>query len=245
MQKKLLLPVAVLGLALVATACTTGPNGNNQGMNPTGQGYTTNPTGYNNTSSYNRVTNRTDYGYNPMNRTGVNRYSGSNWGTTGVGYNGTTGYTGNLGYTGYNGYNGYGQMGVTNPIGRNYGVGPNNGLTLGDMRNTNPNVTTPNVVGQADKIAKMATGVKGVDSAKSLVAGNTAYVGLDINSKVTRRNAARIEQEVHRIVTRALPGYDVRVTSDRALFQRTGTFFNNDVNNFNNWNRTTGTTNTR
>ncbi len=217
-QKKLLLPVAVLSLAMVATACTTGPN--NQGMSPRGQGYS----GYTQSGDYNRVTSYNDFGYNPMNRTNnaTNRY-GNTWGTTGPGNNG------------YNGYNGVG-MGTNN-----LGFGP----SLADVRNTNPNVNTPNTVGQADKIAKMATGVRGVDSAKSLVAGNTAYIGVDINSKVTRRNAARIEQEVHRVVSRALPGYDVRVTSDRALFQRTGTFFNNDVNNFNMFNRTTGTTNTR
>lgn len=235
MQKKLLLPVAVLSLAMLATACT-GPNSNKVGMSPTGQGYNagTDHAGYNNSTSYNRVTNRTtDYRNNPFDRTNTgtlnrnyttNRYSGNNWGTTG---------TGMLG----NNYNNTG----TGMLGNNYNngaIGPNNGLTLSDTRSTNPMVNTPNSTAQANHIARMATGVRGVDSAKSLVAGNTVYVGLDISSKITRRNAARVEQEVHRVVSKALPGYDIRITSDRALFRRTGTFFNNDVNNFNNWNRT-------
>lgn len=262
MQKKFILPVAVLSLAMLATACTTNRSDQGyqggQGMSPTGQGYTTGKTGYNNTTGFNRVTYRDNYGYNPMDRTGtsplnrnttMNRYSGNNWGTTGINRTGMTGTTGYNGMTGTRApgypYTGTGTTGLNGGAGFNgagyNGAGYNGaglgGMTLNDTRN-NPSVFTPNVNGQADKIAQMVTGIKGVDSAKSLVAGNVAYIGLDISSKVSRRNAARIEQEAHRVVSRALPGYDVRITSDRGLFQRTGTFFNNDYNNYNGWNRT-------
>ncbi len=207
MQKKYILPVAVLSLTMLATACS--PTGNDQGMGTTNQGYTN---GYTNGNDFNRVTN--NYGNNTMNRN-------NNWNNT----------TMDRGYN--NQLHNFNRTSTNN-------VGP----SLGDLRDTNPNVRTTNVAAEANKIAKTADGVKGVDSVKSLIIGNTVYVGLDVDSRVSRRNAAQVEQEVHRVLSKAYPNYDVRVTSDRALFQRTGTFFNNDQNNFNMWDRTTRT-NTR
>lgn len=207
MQKKMILPVAVLSLTmLAATACA--PNGD-QGMGTTNQGYSN---GYNksarymNDNDFNRVTN--NYGYN------TNR---SNWNNTAM------------------------DRGNNNQFHNFNRTSTNNVATpMGDFGNTNGNFGTTNTAALSNKIAKTANGVRGVDSVKTLIVGNTVYVGLDVDSRVSRRNATRVEQEVHRVLSKAYPGYDVRVTSDRALFQRTGTFFNNDQNNFNMWNRTTG-----
>lgn len=137
---------------------------------------------------------------------------------------------------------------ITNNNTNNFNRTTTNGLTLGqlqDAANPNTNLNINNNVDLANEVARMVDGVTGVDSAKTLVVGNTIFVGLDIDHKVSRNNVSKIEQEVHRVVSVTYPGYDVRVTSDRGLFQRTGTFFNDDMNGYNQWERTTSNRMTR
>ncbi len=164
--------------------------------------------------------------------TTANRYNGYG-GNTGVGYTGWTGYTpGMTGYTGNNGYNGYtGYTGYTSPPGAIGYMGYNRytapGLTgydnaLNGAQNMNPNYRPTNLNADADRMADLAATVRGVDSAKSIIVGRTAYVGLDIAENLPNRTAPAIETEVYRVLSRAMPSYDIRVTSDKGFLRRIG-----------------------
>lgn len=214
MQKKLILPVAVLSVAML-TACSTNSD--------VGQGLdnTTNRTGMN-TPGYNQVNN--DTRFNRVTYDNNRIISPFNQNTT---MNRTT--TNNN----TNRFN----NATTNNVNR---TRTNNGLTLGQLQDAaNPNTNLNQANDLANNIARMVDSVTGVDSAKTLVVGDTIFIGLDIDHKVSRNNVRKIEQEVHRVVSTTYPDYEVRVTSDRGLFQRTGTFFNNDMNGYNQWENTT------
>lgn len=236
-QKKFFLPTAILGLALLTTACA--PNATNQGTDRTG----VTRTGY---TGPNTVATRYYSG------TTMNRYATNRTGVMGTNVTGTNQPPGYTGYTGYNGYNGYGPgyagygpgytgvgypygtgtytPGLTGPGGLNY-TGYNRYVTpgmtgydqaLNGAQNVNPNYRPANLNADADRMANLAATVRGVDSAKSIIIGRTAYVGLDIAENLPLRSAPAIESEVYRLLSASMPGYDIRVTSDKGFVQRIG-----------------------
>lgn len=236
MQKKFFLPTAILGLAMLTTACA--PNATNQGVDRTG----VTRTGY---TGPNTVATRNDTG-TAVNRYGTanmaNRYDGTRTGVTGTnvgpGYNGYTGYNGygtipgytgggypgwsgttypgtaylgtpgTVGYTGYNRYTAPGMRGYDN--------------ALNGAQSVNPNYRPANLNADADRMANLAATVRGVDSSKSIIMGRTAFVGLDIAENLPNRTAPAIETEVHNLLSKQMPGYDIRVTSDKGFFRRIG-----------------------
>jgi YhcN/YlaJ family sporulation lipoprotein len=91
--------------------------------------------------------------------------------------------------------------------------------------NANPNLyygrnrnNVNNFFQDADRIAKAAAQVNGVNNATAVIVGGTAYVGLDLNTRVNRRQADAVEDQVARHVSRVAPRYHVVVTSDADLF---------------------------
>ncbi len=90
--------------------------------------------------------------------------------------------------------------------------------------NANPNLyygrnrnNVNNVFFDADRMAEVASEVNGVDNATAVIVGGTAYVGLDLDTRVNRREADAVEDEVARRVNRVVPRYHVIVTSDADL----------------------------
>ncbi|WP_127532930.1 YhcN/YlaJ family sporulation lipoprotein [Paenibacillus kobensis] len=69
----------------------------------------------------------------------------------------------------------------------------------------------------ADRIAKKATTVRGVDKATVFVHGNNALVGLDIKRGMAARS---VETKVRNSVKNLQPGYNVHITSDKTLHGR-------------------------
>lgn len=107
--------------------------------------------------------------------------------------------------------------------------------------NTNNNRLTTNTNDQADKIANIASRVNGVNDATVVIAGRTAYVGLDLNDNVQSNQANSVERKVYNAVKKSANGYNVSITSDNDLFGRlrdigdgirSGTPLNNYRNDF-------------
>jgi len=84
-------------------------------------------------------------------------------------------------------------------------------LNNGDMAKTTANKAL------ADRIAKKATAVRGVDKATVFVHGKNALVGLDVKHGMNTRS---VETKVRNSVKSLEPGYKVHVTSDKALHGR-------------------------
>ncbi len=112
----------------------------------------------------------------------------------------------------------------------NYGMNNTNRVLTYDQdgyngfRNANPNMrigsrTDVNYGTETRRMATAAARVRGVDDATVVITGGTAFVGLDIQSEY-RGNPQQVEREVHRIVSRMMPRYDIRVTSDRGTLRQ-------------------------
>jgi len=204
-QKKMILPVAVLGLTMLATACT--PNyRSDQGM----------------TSARDNNPNRVSY------RDGAAYPYGSTYRN---GFPDRYGYTNTDGFNNRAGYTNRGTIDRTYPDGRTNvtNQAPNTygwnryGNDFNGARDQNPNLLPTNLNADADRMANIAARVKGVDSATTFIVGKTAYVGLDINRNVNRNtDIGRVENEVLLALNKAMPKYDIRVTSDKGFFRRIG-----------------------
>ncbi|MEX2104366.1 MAG: YhcN/YlaJ family sporulation lipoprotein [Bacilli bacterium] len=126
----------------------------------------------------------------------------------------------------------------------NYGLNNTNRVLTYDQdgyngfRNANPNMrigrqTDVNYGTETRRMATAAERVRGVDDATVVITGGTAYVGLDIESEY-RGNPEQVEREVYRVVSRMMPRYDIRITSDRGSFKQLrnlGEGFNRDRRN--------------
>lgn len=85
-----------------------------------------------------------------------------------------------------------------------------------DRNRTNAN----NLNEEADRLAKKAVRVRGVDDATVVITGRTAYVAIDLDDKIQRQEANRVEREVYRTLSNNNNRYRIAITSDEDLFGR-------------------------
>jgi spore cortex protein len=187
MTKKiaLIVLVFVVAVAVIFTGCTAArrPNTTGQNNNTTGMrtSYGNNDRGYQGTDQSGSYDNYTKVGDQLGIRDWTNDYrTGLNDGRVG---NNTGGFT--PGVTGLTGTN------TGNNTGYNtlYNTGNNNGNNTG---NNTGNTDTR----QADDIARACEQVQGVDNATAVVTGNTAYVGIDMETNIRNVNQSDIKREV-------------------------------------------------
>ncbi len=116
-------------------------------------------------------------------------------------------------------------------------VTPYNGVT--PYANNNANT-------EADRLAKVASSVSGVDSATVVIAGGNAYVGVNLNDRIqSGTQSDAVERNVYNAVKKAANRYNVYITTDANLLGqlrnigdgvRNGTpvdRFQNDMRDFN------------
>lgn len=91
----------------------------------------------------------------------------------------------------------------------------NNYGYMGNDRNGDMNANR-----EADEMARLAARVRGVDDATVVIAGNEAYVALDLEDNISNRDSTRVEKNVRKSLKRYAKGYDVNITSDADMFGR-------------------------
>lgn len=77
-----------------------------------------------------------------------------------------------------------------------------------------------NLNAEADRLAKKAVRVRGVEDATVVITGRTAYVAIDLDDKIQSREANRVEREVYRALSNNNNRYRIAITSDEDLFGR-------------------------
>jgi len=111
----------------------------------------------------------------------------------------------------YNTYNTPNPNGLNNNYNNNY-YGPNRYRTNSFRTNAN---------GDAERMANIAGKVKGVDDATVVIAGGTAYVGLNLEDRVNSQNAQNVETKVYNAIKKAAASrYNISITSDADMFGR-------------------------
>ena len=140
-----------------------------------------------------RPQNPTQVGYGNYNTTNPGNGLNNNWGVNRTGMNsnyGNNGIGGNNNNYGYN--NGYGY---------NYGQNYNNNALNDNRLGTNPNNTNSlngGILGngntESDLLARACNTVPGVNGATVVVSGDTAYVGVDVDTANTANNTGNIAQ---------------------------------------------------
>lgn len=101
----------------------------------------------------------------------------------------------------------------------NYNRNGMNNFTYG-QDNYRQNGFRANANRDADTMADLAANVNGVDDATVVIAGGNAYVGLDLDDKVQRNEAERVERNVYNALNRYVNRYNVTITSDADMFGR-------------------------
>jgi len=113
----------------------------------------------------------------------------------------------------YRGYSGTNMDRGTDGM-RGMGMNDRNMVGMND-RGTNGNGNNDRAL--EDKLARHATGVKGVDKATVVVYDDDVLVGIDVKPG---ENSASVARQVKRSLERAEKGYDVHVTTDKKYHSR-------------------------
>jgi len=105
--------------------------------------------------------------------------------------------------------------------GNRYGLDDGNRFNGDYMyRGMNRNNNVADINDEADRLAKKAVKIRGVEDATVVITGRTAYVAIDLDDKIQSQEADRIERSVYRSLAKSKNGYRIAITSDEDLFGR-------------------------